>query len=685
MKLFSKAIDTGLSCIPVYAQTGAAFFDGWEKYSKRLPTEKEADEWDRLYPIGEKYGIALVLGEASGLICSDIDTDEKEIHDIVPRSPYGKRGLPGRATYFYKYNKDFFNISESKSKVGLFVTNKYTIIPPSKHRKFDGTYEWLGDSIFDIDRDEVPGLKDLTWHSRLPKSSIEEDSKEGRNNHLKRIVQAMRYDGKSENEIVKFVYEWDMRHHSPRLFIDPEEQWKAKSETEAILCSHRFVLNVTQSLLRSGVKLELPFQKKPIEISTEVDKFKPRPVPVPKSGFLKEFVAVANSSTPFLITPLAVGGALSFLSILCANRITLNDTWPNIYVLGLAQSGLGKGSVVSLLKSLLMGTNLQGADMYRSGQSYVSMLSEQQERLDVIDEAGAFFEAMKSSLNYSSDLPDVLNRLFSGSHTYFGGISSVKHGKNSGACYNPCVSIYATVHQAGFLRSVQGYLGQSGLMPRFLVFEQSEFIKNDALLPLNERRKRIEPLKEFLRTFFSVYPKIYDDKYMLDASKPQGKPVIPHEMALTEGARELLDNYYESTNDALLVSKDSQDAPYIARMGEYVTKISLLSAVSNCNATVEKEDVAYAIELMEVCNYNAQLIRQEISSSGRVTGPIAKVKSFLRRKGKTSRAELLRAVDLRANELDALLKPFIEEDEICCAKETAKTKEKTYYWLPSSH
>lgn len=683
--LFSRALDHGIACIPILVDSGAAFFENWQQFSDRLPTQEEVDEWDAKYPIGPKYGIAVVLGKASGLMCSDVDTDEKEIHDLVPKSPYGKRGLPGRATYFYRYDKNFFNISESKSKVGLFVSGKYTIIPPSKHRKFNGQYEWIGKSLFDLDRDELTSLTDLSWHQKLPQSSVDDLSTEGRNNHLKRIVQAMRYDGKTENEIVKFIYEWDMRHHNPPLFTDPEEQWKAKSDTEAIVCAHRFVMNVTQSLLRSGAKIELPFQKKNLEINLDIDRFKQRPVPLPSSGLIRAFVDAANASSRFKIDSLAVGGALSFLSVICANRLKLNDTWPNIYVLGLAQSGLGKGSVVNLLKSALMGTNLLGADMYRSSQAFITNLAEQQERLDVIDEAGAFFEAMASSNQYTSDLPDMLNRLFSGSHTYFGGISSVAHGKNSGACFNPCISIYATVHQTGFLRSVQGYLGQSGLMPRFLVFEQSDVKKNLDMASFDDQKKMVEPIKQFMQTHFSLYQKIYDDRVMLDPTKSSSKPVLPYEMPMTEGARALLHHYNESVTDALIASKDSPEAPYIARQGEYATKLALLVGVSNCRTMIEKEDVAYAIDLIETCTYNAQLIRKEISSSGRVTGLITKVFNRLRRKGRVSRTELIESIDIKARDLDALLAPYIDEGQILEITEATATKSKKIYALPSTN
>lgn len=667
--LYSKALDLGLSCIPVLNKTGAAFIENWQQYSERLPTEEEVEFWDKAYPVGDKYGIAVVLGKASGLACSDIDVETKEVHDIVPKSIYGKRGLPGRATYFYKWSEKFKNVSESKTGVGFRCNNQYTIIAPSRHRKFDGQYVNLGKSILDLDRDELPELQDLEWMKKLPNCEWYDDFKnEGRNNRLKSFVTAMRFDGKTEEEIVQFIYDWDFKHHSPRLFTDPKEQFGAKSEEEALLAAYQFTGSITQSLIKSKAKIILPFQKIPVQLFDT--KFAERPYEVPSCPPILAFISLTSAYSRFEITPLALGGALSMLAALASNRVRFRNTWPNEYFLALAPSGLGKGIVVSLLNELLDPTGLLGADLYRSTQSFIQGLAAQPNRLDVIDEAGAFFEAMKSSANYTSDLADSVNRLYSASNSKFKGISSVKHGERSGACNNPCVSIYATVHQTGFMQSVQGYLGSSGLMPRFLVFEQNKFIKNKLYNPRNKTEcyEIKELLKKFIQDFFSVFPMVYDQTALFDASSPMNKKPAPLDLSITEEAEKLLEYFSDKYLEELLTDQEHYESNYVARKVEHLIKLSMLLAVGWLRTEIQKDDILVAQTLLETCFYNGQLIRKEISSSGLMTGVMAKVESCLKRHGKIPREKLIRIVNVKTRMLDEALEPLIESGKVLAEK-----------------
>lgn len=679
--LFSKCHDLGLSVMPIDAETGRPILNEWGSLADELISIETAEKWDDEFPIGDKYGLGLIFGPASGIIAIDDDTTDPEIKKIIPKSMYSKRGLPGRCTGFFRYRPDVPIIGEGKTGVRIQSTRSYTILPPSKHRKFDGHYVWIGKSLLDLDRSELPEFPSLEWMNDLPHADPITSGTEGRNDHLKRMIVGMRMDGKNEDEIAKFIYEWDSTHHKPRLFTDPKESFRAKNETEALDAAYLMVTNVTGSLLKSKKSLNLG-RKKEIEIFTDPDKFTPRALPIPQSGLIRTFVDAVNSSSRFDTSCIGLGGALSLISVLCANRVKLNNTWPNIYVLSLARSGSGKGAIPDLLKEVLAGTNLLGSDMYRSSQSFIHGLVEQPQRLDVLDEASPFFDSMKSSANYTSDLADIVNRLFSVSKSRFDGISSVKHGQKTGACNNPCVSIYASTHHDGFLRAVQGYLGTSGLMPRFLIFEQPKD-PNFKLKKINQKLmdENIESMKAFVRMHLSVYPLVYDDRFLLDLSGPANKKPRPLEMPIEEFAGALLENYEEKCANQTMILDESKDAPYSARRGEYATKIALLSAIAACRDRVMKEDVEFAIELVEACYFNAQLIRDQITNSGRVTGPWFKVRSHLLRKGAMSRVELIQSVDMKAVELDALLKPYMDDKIIQSYSDISGRRPKTMYRL----
>ncbi|RTL05216.1 hypothetical protein EKK58_08695 [Candidatus Dependentiae bacterium] len=683
--MYIKGLELGLALMPVDAKSGAAIIKGWERFSKQLPTEAECDEWDEKFPVGEKYGVALVCGEASGIEAIDVDTDDPAAHAIIPKSMYGKYGLPGRATYFFKWDPNHYNIAEGDQKVGLYHTGKYHIIPPSRHRKFDGFYTVIGKSILSIsqDREDLPRLESLEFFSRLPKQTSSEFYKsEGRNNFLVRAVTAMRAEGKSEEQIVDWVYEWDLNNHNPRLFTDPKEQYRAKNEAEAHSAAHKLVSSVTRTLLTKGLNVTLPSRRKDVELLFDVDTFEPRPYPVPKSGFLRLFVDVANANSRFEISSLALGGAISTVGALISNRIKLNDTWPNTYILALGSSGLGKGAVVNLMKDLLAGTGLVGADMYRSSQAFIQELPNQPQRIDIIDEAAPFFESMKSTASYTSDLVDVVNRLFSLGPSRYDGVSSAKHGKRSGACWNPCVSIYATVHQAGIAKSIQGYLGSSGLMPRFLIVEQAKVELLKDKLTLDRRDEAMVLLKKFVQQIGYLYPYIKDDSVLFDPENASRK-MMPRSLTMTAEARATLQAYDEKTAAAYMAAHETSEGPYLSRLYEHVTKITMISAISNERDHVELEDVQFAIEFVEACFHNSQLMRNTVSNSGRVSGPWAKVESYLRRHGKTQHGDLQRNTDIPKRELDPLLDTMIENGIVCREIVPTGRRPKRLYYICS--
>lgn len=689
MSLYHDALERGLSVMPINALTGVAIIEGWQVFSDRLPTEEECDFWEENFPVGDVFGIALVSGKASNAMVIDIDTDDPEVHKLVPKSEYGKRGLPGRASYIFQFNAKFNNISEHATNVGLYHHGKYSILPPSRHRKFNGSYVVLGKDLFSItDTSDLPVLDSIDFFDLLPKkTSSEFDKKEGRNNFCVRAITAMRMEGKSEDEIIDWIYDYDLKNHKPRLFTDPKESFRAKNEDDVRRCIHKMVTSVTRTLLQNGANVMLPSKKNSIAISFGVDKFEQRSVPVPSSGIIPLFVAAANASSKFDITPLAVGGALSFLSAICANRVRYGRTWPNIYVVGLAQSGLGKGSIPDLIKELLGGTNLLGADMYRSSQSFIETLPEQPQRLDVIDEAAPFFDSMKSTASYTSDLSDVVNRLYSLSNSRFDGFSSVRHGKKTGACNNPCVSIYASTHQIGFLRALQGYLASSGLMPRFLIFEQSRLIRNVDKFSEEQVWSGIQLLKDFVRSHLDMFPMVYNDTLLFDASGPLNKKPSPFALSITSEAKERLNNLDEEYISEMISLGDKSDSSYVARQQENLIKVAMLTSISKMRKKIEIDDVEYANDLVKSCFFNAQLIRGQIVNSGRVTGPISRIEACIRRKGGTiDRTDLMKCTDLKKRDLDESLEIMMESGRLHESnRPTGSNRKVRYYTLTQTN
>jgi P4 family phage/plasmid primase-like protien len=121
-------------------------------------------------------GIGVVCGESSGVICLDIDIDKAvnpqliaEITARIPPIMSGKIGNPNRRpAQFFRYNgersRKFNNIG-----VEILSTGNQTIIPPSKHPKFE-LYSWVGTPLHMLsDLDELPTLPDgfIEWLEQI--------------------------------------------------------------------------------------------------------------------------------------------------------------------------------------------------------------------------------------------------------------------------------------------------------------------------------------------------------------------------------------------------------------------------------------------------------------------------------------------------------------------------------------
>ena len=99
---YKEYIDKGISVIPDKYMSKAAGVKDYSKYSFQFPTEAELNSWEKM----SKSNIAIMLGEASGIIALDIDETRQEILDVVmpmlPKSPVVKVGAKGE-TRFFRY------------------------------------------------------------------------------------------------------------------------------------------------------------------------------------------------------------------------------------------------------------------------------------------------------------------------------------------------------------------------------------------------------------------------------------------------------------------------------------------------------------------------------------------------------------------------------------------------------
>lgn len=665
--MFTKYFESGYSVIPLRRASKAPFIEGWQRYCQELPTEEQIEQWEE-----GKHNLGLCLGPASGVVALDIDTDNIDTLRLAPRSPCVKRGAKGE-TRFFKWKPSIESRTLKEKGVEILSQGRQTVMPPSIHPDTKKPYEWLTNlTLLDIDAKDLPEL-DVEEIGFLP--NINDITTPGliggRNDTLKGIVSAMRMRGESEAKIVDELYNYDKTHHPDnRLFCDPKEGMGAETEDDAKMNALVFVSRVTQSLARKRLVLIPEYSER------EFFKFDlPKPfeykAPPELTGFLKSFCSLAVAASKANVNMIALGGALSVLSTVACNRFRVGSTWPNLYVLNVAKSGLGKSAPQQLAQLCLDDTGLLGSGNYRSGASMYTFLPRQQERLDIIDEASMLFRSIRAGDVWQAEMQELLCTLFTVSNTMFAGVTVKGSAQdkdrpmNDGACYNPCINILASTTPQGFKESFDATMSSKGLLPRFLIFNQSFPGDWKPFTGFKQLEAEVANMRAFVADLVRIEKNCVLDT--MDAenllARRMGKKFDPIDYAIDKSARDMLNDF---DRQYFYMARDDESemlGPFYARFCELATKVSLLNALSGSKATIDVDCVQDAIDIVLMQFHNSYLLRRSLSSGKEShSDRFNRALSLLEANGKLPVSKLCRLVDksLTKKQKDELIGSLIE-------------------------
>lgn len=175
-------LDKGISVIP--ADGKKVIVDSFGQYSFRAPMANEIDFFKKRYM---NKNIGLMMGPVNNLMCIDVDTNLKQVLDVVnketPDTPVAKFGSKG-ITKIYRMTRKTNNMfihKENGCMLEFLCSSKYTIIPPSMHPNTGEPYKWIGGSLLD-NLDDIPVIKE---------------------SHLKKIEEYMRSIGCEDLEEIR--------------------------------------------------------------------------------------------------------------------------------------------------------------------------------------------------------------------------------------------------------------------------------------------------------------------------------------------------------------------------------------------------------------------------------------------------------------------------------------------------
>lgn len=687
---YKKYLDLGLSVIPVEPRSKQTLIKGWQKFCDRLPTKEEAKFWAKQ---DKEYGIALCLGKASGLTMLDVDFIDpiicEYIKTIVPDPGIERFGSKGFARP-YRFDGQATRKGTSPDDLELLGTGRYIVLPPSIHPDTNNPYMWnYGDltdpkilqkarntsltaNAFDDILEKVWDIFDQHEYVALKGGCNKKTT--GRNNYLVAVVNSIMHRGVSTREeiIQELIKEDHDKHGNNALFEDPNEI-NGKSAYER---ASKFV----DSNIKSFERLfgRSPTYSPP-QIRINEESFKEKGVPdYPKpTGMLADMADYILSISRSPQLAFANAAAIVNMGTLICNKIRFNTCWPNLYVLLVGNSGVGKDTPLKAGKHFLGFDDINihqllGVSDYSSDVALLNITKSRRVRLDFIDEVQGFFKSVNEVRGsiHKQKIGDVLTSLWSSSSNFHPGRSTAEGGDEE-PIYNPCVNLIAATTPTGFRTSLTQENMDKGFLGRFMFF-RAEFPKKEFRIVENK------PLPDDLRKsilYWANYKSVLDPQGNLAEINLPFEPINFH---LSEKTDLMHDDIF---NQFFKMKRDhagSPIAPLVNRGMEMVEKMMLIHAASNFrNEIIEPDDLEWAYNTFMVMLKDAEYIFEENMSSGKRETEIkqlyAKIKKTGRR-GITLSSLTASTRNLHAKTRNEYLEELLSLDEIIKREEPGKTK-----------
>jgi hypothetical protein len=355
------------------------------------------------------------------------------------------------------------------------------------------------------------------------------------------------------------------------------------------------------------------------------------------SGVMGKIMTLIEGYSEREMPNLALGGAISLMSVICSNRFKFGDTWPNTYVLNLAPTGAGKSFPQRIIKKILeekLQTGMLGFGNYRSSSALTKNLVTRRERLDVIDEVASLFAQMKSGGLYQTEILDELCKLWSDSNTKYMA-SEYAEREDTSTCYNPCISILGSSTVEGIKSNISKSTTVKGLMPRFLIFAHEEYgkIKEDHL-----DENLLNEIVQELEMILDIDKRIGKEK----VDVRHGPIYDPHDLYPKEkGAIKYFQEIKLEFAKSLEHDIDESLRHMLTRGKEQVMKLATIHAVSNHRYdAVILEDIVWAKEVYDTSIHNSKFFIQETNVENEYEKNLTQIENFIVKKGKATEAQV---------------------------------------------
>lgn len=198
------------------------------------------------------------------------------------------------------------------------------------------------------------------------------------------------------------------------------------------------------------------------------------------TGLIGELVRYNLDTALYPLPELALAGALSLMASVTGGKVEGLRARTNVYVMGLAPSGGGKDYARKLNRKILLhagGGHICGPERIGSHAGIISALAENWNTLFQIDEIGRLLATMQSAQMspHLYNIASVLMQIYSSADDIWQADAYGDRKKCKTLEYPHCV-VYGTSIPDGFWESLTKKNLSDGLIGRFLVFENSDYV-----------------------------------------------------------------------------------------------------------------------------------------------------------------------------------------------------------------
>lgn len=509
----------GYSVIPLAPKQKGPKLSGWSVFCS-----KQMDPAFALSFNNKGNNMGLCLGEASGVMAVDVDTEKVEllakIEKIIPLSPVRKRGAKGY-TAFYKYEGQ---ISQSFKKgddgIDILCHGRQTVMPGSVHPS-GAVYHWITPkTLLDIQKKDLPSITETTiaqlrtlFKTTEKKPLVRSQRKIYKDAVLEEIREALRVLDPDESYEQWVNVGLALRAELGENGFDLFNGWSARGEKYDGVgpCYKKYksfenVREITIATLfhyaiENGYESKQTWDADDLVGDTKQQKetwdtvasflglseeqtFYDESVMFNPPGFLGTVCKWLTKVSPVIQPIYVLSAGVSFIGAVYAHKFKCaGGARSNIYTLCVGPSGSGKSRIADIIPWLML----------QLPQSYSSMLlgepksdaglidgivDRNGKALLCIDEIGCFLRGIKATNAsvYAANIGAEFTKLFSRANGVFMSAAYSQNGskKKSFSIEEPCLVIFGqSVKQKVFDQLTEEDF-VDGFFTRWILFESTE-------------------------------------------------------------------------------------------------------------------------------------------------------------------------------------------------------------------